>query len=254
MPRGPLPVGYDWTRQYRTIVAQAAQLPGETAIPDGAMVVQDEHGRADLDARTGAARPLAFDLPMLDSASALGSGTRVRRSDQSLDGVVARAAILMKALGSKMALDADGMEVREDMSDLRNSTGGKRQSECLDHDRRVRSVSSRPDAEKRTHRPHHCSVALKNAITIAPRDMLAEALSFERATVERKRVRPLVEQSKVPVGCRWHLVHNAIRQKGAEVVIGRQGCCRGAQFLSAKALPLLQQTTLEDRFDDAWRM
>ena len=39
--------GHDRTRQYRTIVAQAAQLPCETAILHGEMVVQDEHGRAD---------------------------------------------------------------------------------------------------------------------------------------------------------------------------------------------------------------
>jgi bifunctional non-homologous end joining protein LigD len=34
-------------KQYRTIVASAAQLPCQTAIVDGEMVVQDESGRAD---------------------------------------------------------------------------------------------------------------------------------------------------------------------------------------------------------------
>jgi bifunctional non-homologous end joining protein LigD len=65
--------GHDWTRQYRTIVAQAAQLPCETAIVDGEMVVQDEHGRADFHAvRAALTREperlafFAFDLPMLD--------------------------------------------------------------------------------------------------------------------------------------------------------------------------------------------
>jgi ATP-dependent DNA ligase len=33
--------GHDWTRQYRTIVSSAAQLPCWNAIIDGEMVVQD---------------------------------------------------------------------------------------------------------------------------------------------------------------------------------------------------------------------
>jgi ATP-dependent DNA ligase len=65
--------GHDWTRQYHTVVAQAAQLPCDTAILDGEMVVQDEHGRADFHAmRAALSREperlafFAFDLPMLD--------------------------------------------------------------------------------------------------------------------------------------------------------------------------------------------
>jgi bifunctional non-homologous end joining protein LigD len=65
--------GHDWTKQYRTIVEVAAQLPCRTAIIDGEMVVQDESGRADFHAmRAALSREperlafFAFDLPMLD--------------------------------------------------------------------------------------------------------------------------------------------------------------------------------------------
>jgi bifunctional non-homologous end joining protein LigD len=46
--------GHDWTKQYRTIVEVAAQLPCRTAIIDGEMVVQDESGRADFHAMRAA--------------------------------------------------------------------------------------------------------------------------------------------------------------------------------------------------------
>jgi bifunctional non-homologous end joining protein LigD len=65
--------GHDWTKQYRTIVASAAQLPCQTAIIDGEMVVQDESGRADFHAMRAALlrEPerlafFAFDLLMLN--------------------------------------------------------------------------------------------------------------------------------------------------------------------------------------------
>jgi ATP-dependent DNA ligase len=65
--------GHDWTKQYRTIVASAAQLPCWTAIIDGEMVVQDPHGRADFHAMRAALLKeperlafFAFDLLMLD--------------------------------------------------------------------------------------------------------------------------------------------------------------------------------------------
>jgi DNA ligase D-like protein (predicted ligase) len=65
--------GHDWTKQYRTIVEASAQLPCQTAIIDGEMVVQDESGRADFHAmRAALSREperlafFAFDLPMLD--------------------------------------------------------------------------------------------------------------------------------------------------------------------------------------------
>src|SRR5215216_5822007 len=66
-------IKHDGTKQYRTIVEVAAQLPCRTAIIDGEMVVQDEAGRADFHAmRAALSREperlafFAFDLPMLD--------------------------------------------------------------------------------------------------------------------------------------------------------------------------------------------
>ncbi len=65
--------GHDWTDRYRRVVECAAELPCSTAILDGEMIVQDEHGRSDFLALRGAmaSEPhrlifYAFDLLHLD--------------------------------------------------------------------------------------------------------------------------------------------------------------------------------------------
>ena len=42
--------GHDWTKAYRRVIEACARLACETAVIDGEMVVQDEHGLTDFNA------------------------------------------------------------------------------------------------------------------------------------------------------------------------------------------------------------
>ena len=65
--------GHDWTRHYERVVEAALNLDSATAIIDGEIVMQDEHGRSDFHALHGAIgrKPeslvlYAFDLPHMN--------------------------------------------------------------------------------------------------------------------------------------------------------------------------------------------
>src|SRR5688572_501777 len=65
--------GHDWTEKYPRVANDAAKIRGRSAVVDGEVIVQDEHGRSDLDAlyRVMAEEPhrivfFAFDLLHLD--------------------------------------------------------------------------------------------------------------------------------------------------------------------------------------------
>jgi bifunctional non-homologous end joining protein LigD len=49
--------GFDWTKAYRRPVEASAKLACETALMDGEMVVQDEHGITDFHALRSASLP-----------------------------------------------------------------------------------------------------------------------------------------------------------------------------------------------------
>jgi DNA ligase D-like protein (predicted ligase) len=79
--------GHDWTDRYPHIVENAAALPVASAILDGEMIVQDEHGRSDFPAFADAMRNrphelvfMAFDLLHLDSGDLRSAGTVERRA------------------------------------------------------------------------------------------------------------------------------------------------------------------------------
>lgn len=80
--------GHDWTEKYRPIVQAAATLPCRSAMIDGEMVVQDEHGRSDFDALRSAItrRPdrlifYAFDLLHLNGRDHRPQSLMERRAD-----------------------------------------------------------------------------------------------------------------------------------------------------------------------------
>ena len=79
--------GNDWTRAYRRVVDACAKLACETALIDGEMVVQDEHGITDFNALRSAIYTaphrlvlFAFDLLHLDGQDLRGQPLMERRA------------------------------------------------------------------------------------------------------------------------------------------------------------------------------
>src|SRR5262249_29571167 len=80
--------GNDWTRVYKRVVDACTRLAFETALIDGEMVVQDEHGITDFHALRSAIYTaphrivfFAFDLLHLDGQDLRGQHLMERRAE-----------------------------------------------------------------------------------------------------------------------------------------------------------------------------